>query len=216
MIDVLTNKSPNPVGHLILTHGSMAPMDNPFMEAIVSELVARRLSVTRFEFAYMAQRRTGGKKRPPPRADKLLVEYLEVIEQIRASAPDDVPLTISGKSLGGRVASMIAQEQFEAGKISGLACLGYPFHPVGKPDNLRTAHLKSLSCPALILQGERDPFGTPEEIANFDLSPSIRFHWVGDGDHDFRPRARSSHTRAGNIADAAEAIAVFIVSLKMN
>ena len=216
MTNLLKSAPAKPLGHLILTHGAMAAMDSPFMDAMTEALVARSISVTRFEFAYMAQRRTGGKKRPPPRAENLLDEYRQAVAQVRSKTRSKMPLAISGKSLGGRVASMVAQDLFDAGSIAGLVCLGYPFHPVGKPEQLRTAHLENLTCPALILQGERDPFGTPQEIADYDLSPEIQFHWVGDGDHDFGPRGRSGYTRKGNLAAAADAIAAFIVSLKKN
>ncbi len=91
---------------------------------------------------------------------------------------------IGGKSFGGRVASMVA----DALGVPGLVCLGYPFHPPEKPEQLRTAHLEHLGTPALICQGTRDPFGTVEQVAGYDLSPTIELHWLDDGDHDFRPR----------------------------
>src|SRR5262249_19606466 len=84
-------------------------------------------------------------------------------------------------------------------------CLGYPFHPPNQPGKLRTAHLEGLACPALIVQGERDPFGPRAEVEGFTLSPVIRFHWAGDGDHDLGPRGGSGFTRKGNLADAAGA-----------
>jgi hypothetical protein len=95
----------------------------------------------------------------------------------------------------------------------GLVCLGYPFHPPGRPERLRTAHLAALRTPTLIVQGTRDPFGGPEEVAGYDLSPSIRIAWIEDGDHDLRPRARSGRTAAGNLAAALEAVAGFAAGL---
>ena len=97
---------------------------------------------------------------------------------------------IGGKSMGGRVASLVADELFGQGRIAGLVCLGYPFHPPNKPEQLRTAHLEALACPALIVQGERDPFGTRAEVEAFRLSSAIRLHWAGDGDHDLGPARR--------------------------
>jgi len=120
-------------------------------------------------------------------------------------------LAIGGKSLGGRVASMIADDAFAAGQISALVCLGYPFHPPSKPDSLRTAHLTALKCPALIVQGERDPFGTQKEVEEMTLSSTISFCWMGDGDHDFGPRGASGFTRKGNLASAADAVAAFLL-----
>jgi predicted alpha/beta-hydrolase family hydrolase len=136
-------------------------------------------------------------------------EYRDLVRSVAGSRPSSQKLLIGGKSLGGRVASLIAGELYEHGDIVGLVCLGYPFHPPGKPDQLRTAHLKTLQCPALIIQGERDPFGNRAEVEGLALSQSITFAWIGDGDHDLRHRARSGFTHKGNLAMAADAIAVF-------
>ena len=99
-------------------------------------------------------------------------------------------------------------------RIAGLVCLGYPFHPPGKPEQLRTAHLQAIRCPTLIVQGERDPFGSRAEVEALKLPASIRFVWAGDGDHDLGPRGGSGFTRAGNLAAAADAIRDFAVELK--
>jgi predicted alpha/beta-hydrolase family hydrolase len=116
---------------------------------------------------------------------------------------------IGGKSMGGRVASLVADELHAAGSIVGLVCLGYPFHPPNKPAQLRTAHLERLACPALIVQGERDPFGGRAEVEGYALSAAIRLHWASDGDHDLGPRGASGFTRKGNLAAAADAVAAF-------
>ena len=163
----------------------------------------------------MAERRSTGKRRPPPKAEKLADEYRNAIDQLCSTQEfANAPIIIGGKSLGGRVASFVAPDCVASGQVSGLVCLGYPFHPPKKPESLRTAHLESFACPTLILQGERDPFGTPEEIATYSLDPAIEFHWVGDGDHDFAARKRSGFTQTGNIAAAAQAIAEFAARLK--
>jgi hypothetical protein len=190
---------------LLLAHGAGAPMDSPFMAAVANLLAERGIAVIRFEFAYMAARRTSGRKKPAPRAETLLDEYRAAI----ADCPGEGLLLIGGKSMGGRVASMLADEQRAAGRIVGLVCLGYPFHPPAKPSQLRTAHLEVLGCPALIVQGERDPFGTRGEVESFRLSASIRFAWAPDGDHDLGPRGGSGFTRKGNLAAAADAVAAF-------
>jgi uncharacterized protein len=186
---------------LLLAHGAGAPMDSDWMNAMAEKLSAQGIATARFEFAYMAARRSGARK-PPPRAELLLGEYRTAVEAL----PKTKKLLIGGKSLGGRVASMVAGELFEAGKIGGLVCLGYPFHPPGSPEKLRVAHLESLACPALICQGERDPFGTRDEVAAYKLSAKIRIHWLVDGDHDFRPRKASGLTLDQNLETAAEAI----------
>ncbi|MGQ0456094.1 MAG: alpha/beta family hydrolase [Hyphomicrobium sp.] len=194
---------------LVLAHGAGAGMDSPFLNAICEGLADRGVAVTRFEFAYMAARRSGGSRRPPPRAEALASEYLHHIGQLAAIQSPRQRLIIGGKSLGGRVASMIADKAFCDGAVQALVCLGYPFHPPKKPDRLRTAHLESLQCPALIVQGERDPFGNCAEISQLNLSSSISLHWARDGDHDLGPRSASGFTRAGNLAAAAAAIAAF-------
>ena len=204
-----------PIAHVLLAHGSMAAMDSPFLDELAVNLVERQLAVHRFEFAYMAERRSTGKRRPPPRAERLTTEYVEAITQVRESrVGQDDKLIIGGKSLGGRVASMVAVECSENKLIDGVVCLGYPFHPPKQPDKLRTEHLEDYSCPALIAHGERDPFGSPDEIETYTLDPRVEFHWVSDGDHDFAARKRSGFTQSGNIAATAQAIAKFAAKLK--
>ncbi|MBS0252172.1 MAG: alpha/beta hydrolase [Proteobacteria bacterium] len=197
---------------LILAHGAGAGISSPFLEAMAERLEERDLSLTLFEFAYMAGRRTGGPKRPPPRAEALVDEYRACVDAIRTDYPR-ANLVIGGKSLGGRVASLIADELYEKKTIAGLVCLGYPFHPPGKPDQLRTEHLKDLRCPALIVQGERDPFGSHAEVSEYRLSRKIKLSWMNDGDHDFGPRGASGFTRKGNLAAAADAVAAFVARI---
>jgi len=138
-------------------------------------------------------------------------EYRDVVRSVARRRGQT--LLIGGKSLGGRVASLIADELYEHGDIGGLLCLGYPFHPPGKPHQLRTRHLETLQCPALIVQGERDPFGNRADVEALTLSDKITFAWIGDGDHDFGPRGRSGFTRKGNLAVAADAVAAFAARL---
>lgn len=198
---------------ILIAHGAGAGITSPFMEAMSELLANRDVAVTRFEFDYMAQRRDGGKRRPPPKAEKLMPEYENMIAAVSARKTRGQKLIIGGKSLGGRVASMVAEDQFRSGAIAGLVCLGYPFHAPATPDKLRIAHLESISCLALIVQGTRDPFGTQAEIEQLHLSPAIKFHWLGDGDHDFGPRGASGFTRSGNLADAADAVTAFVRAL---
>jgi uncharacterized protein len=199
--------------HIVLAHGAGAAMTSPFLEKMAHLLTERGLQVSRFEFDYMAARRDGGKRRPPPRAEKLVPEYRRAIEELRAQGAGKQKLIVGGKSMGGRVGSLAADELFSAGLIDGLVCLGYPFHPPGKPENLRTAHLEHLACPALIVQGERDPFGGRAEVDGYRLSPKIEIVWAGDGDHDLGPRGGSGFTRSANLAVAADAVAAFAASV---
>jgi predicted alpha/beta-hydrolase family hydrolase len=192
---------------LVLAHGAGAPMDSGFMQAMAALLAARGIHVIRFEFAYMAARRLSGARKPPSRMPQLLQEYRALLDML-----EEGPVVIGGKSMGGRAASMLAAEADAPASISGLVCLGYPFHPPGKPETLRTAHLASLRCPALIVQGERDPFGTAEEVQGLSLQQNIEFHWCPAGNHDLVPPKRSGHTAEGNWSAAADAIATFVSS----
>lgn len=195
---------------LLLAHGAGAAMTSPFMEQIAALLAERGIAVSRFEFAYMAARRLEDKHRPPPKAERVMPEFEAAIAAALARMPKGRRLFIGGKSMGGRVASMVADAAFAQKQIAGLVCLGYPFHPPGQPQTWRTQHLVSLQCPALIVQGERDPFGPRSEVEEQKLSERISFHWLGDGDHDFGPRGASGFTRKGNLAAAAAAIAAFM------
>jgi hypothetical protein len=190
---------------IALTHGAGAPADDAFLEAITRELVARGLRVARFEFPYMAARRHDGRRRAPDRQPILLDTWRAAV----AALGGGPGLVIGGKSMGGRMASLVADEV----GAKALVCLGYPFHPPGRRDQLRTAHLEALRTPALIVQGTRDPFGGRDEVAGYRLSPSIRLHWIEDGDHSLAPRRASGHTRAQNLAAAAEAVAGFALAL---
>jgi predicted alpha/beta-hydrolase family hydrolase len=190
---------------LLLAHGAGAPMDSAAMNAAARALAGHGFRVARFEFGYMAGRRTGAGPKPPPRAERVIPEYIEAVEDL---GPTTGPLIIGGKSMGGRVASMIADRLYEARRIAGLLCLGYPFHPSGKPDQLRTAHLEHLATPTLICQGTRDPLGTREEVASYSLSSAIDLLWLEDGDHDLKPRkAISGLTAADHLETMAAAAA---------
>lgn len=186
---------------LILAHGAGGAMDTPFLNRVARGLAERAIRVVRFEFPYMAARREGTKKGgAPDRQPLLIAAWKEVVDQVGG------PVFIGGKSLGGRIASMVADEV----GARGLVCLGYPFHPPGNPQRLRTEHLRNLKTPALIVQGTRDPFGTREEVATYDLSNAIHIEWLPDGDHSFKPRASSGRTEGQNMTHAIETVSTFI------
>ena len=191
---------------LILAHGAGAGFDTPFMTMISEAMSARGVMVARFEFAYMRRRRETGKRGGPGHAERLLGEYEARVREWAARAP----VFIGGKSMGGRIASMLADELYAEGSITGLVCLGYPFHPPGRPQQLRIDHLQRLQTPALICQGDRDPFGNRKEVETYALSLAIRIFWAPDGDHDLKPRVKSGETWANNMAMAARAVADFI------
>ncbi|MDV6252654.1 alpha/beta fold hydrolase [Vibrio sp. EA2] len=185
----------------IFAHGAGAGMDHGFMATVAQGLAEQGIRVARFNFPYMVKRAEDGKKRPPDRAPKLLEAYEEVITHFT-----DKPVVIGGKSMGGRMASLLADHAL----VAGIACLGFPFHHPGKPENYKGEHLATLNKPTLILQGERDTFGKQEEFADFALSEQITVTFVPDGDHSFKPRKRSGYTEEGNIALAVEHLAKFI------
>jgi hypothetical protein len=180
-------------------------MDSAFMDAMAEMVAGARIQVIRFEFEYMAKRREDGTRRGPDRAPKLITRFKEVLNLV---GPAD-EVVIGGKSMGGRMASMMADEVGAA----GVVCLGYPFHPPGKPERLRTAHLETLKTPTLIVQGTRDRLGTEEELGSYSLSPSIELAWMGDGDHSFKPRKKSGRTLEQNLEACAAAVIGFIQRL---
>jgi len=189
----------------VLTHGAGAPMDSPFLERMAVALSAVGVRVARFELPYMRTLRETGARKPPDREPVLRQAWRDAVAVVGNAGE----LAIGGKSLGGRMASLVADEL----GVRALVCLGYPFHPPGQPGKLRTAHLATLTTPTLIVQGTRDPFGTREEVAAYALSPAIRLHFLEDGDHSFVPRKSSGRTEAQNLAEAVEAVAFFLAGL---
>ncbi|HCG6121721.1 TPA: alpha/beta fold hydrolase [Vibrio parahaemolyticus] len=185
----------------VFAHGAGAGMEHDFMTAVAKGLVEQGIRVVRFNFPYMVKRSEDGKKRPPDRAPKLLEAYSEVIAHFASS-----PVVIGGKSMGGRMASLLAEHEL----VAGIACLGFPFHPPGKPEKFKGDHLASIDKPTLILQGERDTFGKREEFDEFVFSQQVKVSFLPDGDHSFKPRKSSGHTEAGNIARAVEQLSAFI------
>ena len=206
MTDFLFDGPDEAFATVLLAHGAGAPMDSKSMQAAAVALAAQGLRVARFEFGYMAARRKGMRK-PPPRAESLNPEYVEAVAALGVKGP----LIVGGKSMGGRVASMVVDRLRAEGRATGLLCLGYPFHPPGKPSQLRTAHLLKLQSPALICQGTRDEFGTIEEVPGYDLPANIELLWLEDGDHDLKPRKKvSGFSSEDHLRTVAEVAAAWI------
>ncbi|HEY6878177.1 MAG TPA: alpha/beta family hydrolase [Polyangiales bacterium] len=189
---------------VLLAHGAGAGMDTPFMAALARGLSEQGARVLRFEFTYMAARRHGARK-PPERMPALEARFLEAI----AAAKSKLPLFVAGKSMGGRVATRIADR---AG-ARGVLAFGYPFHPPKKPDQLRVEHLQTLAAPCLIVQGTRDPFGRPDEVAHYQLPANVDVHWLADGDHSFVPRKASGRSSAQNLHEAITVSAQFVTGV---
>ena len=206
MDNLLVSGSDSAPLRVLLAHGAGAGMDSPFMAAMADGLAEQGWQVLRFEFPYMQRQRSSGKKRPPDKAEVLLDSFRD---QVGALAQDK-PLVIGGKSMGGRIASLLADALFDDQQIQACLCLGYPFHPLGKPDRLRTEHLAELRTPTLIVQGERDAMGRKDEVITYSLSEQLELAWMPDGDHSFKPRKSSGHSEASNWALAIEAMDRFL------
>ena len=185
---------------LILAHGAGAPMDSQWMAEMAERLAVRGVNVLRFEFPYMAQRRRDGGKRPPNPQPVLLECWREVFSEVRRHVAG--PIAIGGKSMGGRMASLLADEL----GADALVCLGYPFYAAGKPEKPRVAHLAHVKTPTLIVQGERDALGNREAVEAYTLSPAIEVHWLVAGDHDLKPLKASGLSHAQHLEAAADRI----------
>ena len=204
LANVLVDGPPQATHTLLLAHGAGAGMASDFMHTIASGIAAEGIRVARFEFPYMVRTAETGVRRPPDREPVLRQRWQEIIRCFPAEV-----LILGGKSLGGRIASLLADDCGAA----GLICLGYPFHPAGRPAQLRTSHLRTLRVPTLILQGERDRLGNKQEVASYPLSDRIQLQWLPDGDHDLVPRKRSGRSRQDNWEDTIRMAAKFIHEL---
>lgn len=187
---------------MILAHGAGAPMDSLFMELLAEALAGQGIESVRFEFPYMVKRREDGRKRPPDRQPALLAAFEDQVSLAREELGSQVPLLVGGKSMGGRMATLLAAGKFRDN--DGVACYGYPFHPPGKLDRWRTDHLDKVAVPLLVVQGTRDPFGKPDELKAQGQIPGLtRLCWLDGGNHDFQPLARQPEQQADLIAQAA-------------
>ena len=192
---------------LVLTHGAGSSSSHPSLAELARLIGEREIAVARFDFPYMRRAEQAGRRAwPPDDEDVLTSTWIGAIRQLLPPKR----LVIGGRSLGGRVASIVA----DAAEVSGLVCVSYPFHPPHRDGPVRTAHLRNIETPTLIVQGERDQYGSREEVSGYNLSPNIQVHWITDGDHGLTPRKRSGLTEQDNLEAAATAIADFIASLR--
>ena len=204
MIPTIINQAgQKPAARLLFAHGAGAPMDSPFMDSIADLLSKRAIEVVRFEFPYMAERRQTGKKRPPNRQPELLDVWREVFTENKS---DCVPTFIGGKSMGGRMAAIIANEL----DCAGVICLGFPFYPPGKPEKTRVETLQQIKKPTLVVQGERDSLGNKETVENYSLAKNVVVKWLTDGDHDLKPRKRSGFSHEQHLVEAVDHIRKFV------
>jgi predicted alpha/beta-hydrolase family hydrolase len=188
---------------MILGHGAGAPQSSDFMVGFAEGLARRGADVVTFNFPYMEIGR-----RLPDRSERLESCFRAVIAAARARVDLAAGrLVIGGKSLGGRMASHVGAAGLDG--LAGLVFLGYPLHPPGKPEKSRAAHLARIRQPMLFVQGSRDAFGTPEELAPIlaPLGPVARVYVVEGGDHSFAVPKRSAVPQSEVFARAQDEIA---------
>ena len=206
---VYRGASAAPQATLILGHGAGAGQRSAFMVDFAHALTVLGLDVATFNFLYIEQGR-----KIPDRAPALEACYRAVIDAIAAEVESARrALFIGGKSMGGRIATQVAAADPQL-RLAGLVLLGYPLHPPGKPAERRDKHLPAIGRPMLFVQGTRDAFGTPEELAPIlaALQPAPLLHAVTKGDHSFKLSRKDPAAQAGVYADVQRAIAAFIES----
>ncbi|WP_180967001.1 alpha/beta family hydrolase [Cohaesibacter celericrescens] len=213
---LITEPETAPKAVLMLAHGSGTPMDSPFMERMASMLASHGIVVARFEFSYMARRRIDGKRRPAGRAERWTHHYFRAVDELLEGDKwkaewNELPFLIGGKSMGGRVAAMLASDEDLNLAVRGVVVLGYPFHPSRKsePENWRLEPLQKSLLPILICQGERDDFGWWDEVNALELPGQVTLEWITDGSHDLGPTGKSESTMKSNMEHAAQLAAAF-------
>ena len=194
----------------LFAHGAGASAESDFMQIIASGLAEQGICVIRFNFDYMLQRIEMGSRRPPERAPKLIAQFEQKIKLLNKQQKR--VMVIGGKSMGGRMASLVASlsDENKLTQIKGVACLGFPFHPAGKLDKLRIDHFPLVKQRQLIIQGTRDKLGTFEEVESYNLPSEIEWLWLEDGDHDLKPRVKSGFSHPAHLQKAIDRLASFI------
>jgi len=188
----------------LFAHGAGADMSSDFMQEVAEGLSAYGIEVIRFNFPYMQQRQLDGKKRPPDRMPKLTECFRHHIEKYQQKG---IPLYIGGKSMGGRVASLVLEDSVAKAAV----VFGFPFHAPGKDVKGRIDHLSDLQKGMMILQGSRDTMGTYEEVNIYKLSDKIEFFWLADGDHSLKPRKKSGFFYRDHMQKAIASAAYFML-----
>ncbi|WP_459868444.1 alpha/beta family hydrolase [Halomonas shantousis] len=191
-------------GRLLMAHGAGAGQQSGFMRGVCESLARVGVQTLAFEFRYMQRMQEESRRRPPPKIDQLVTEMARWRDIVTHEGLPAVWL--GGKSMGGRVASILAARE----EAPGLVMCGYPFHPPGRPDRTRLDHWPMIRCPMLVLQGTRDPFGNREDIESYELPKAAKVHFLEDGDHDWKPCKRTGHTQDALIDEATSRIAAWM------
>jgi len=201
--------APSAGATLILGHGAGAGQRRAFMVEFSHALAAPGIDVVPFNFLYTEQGR-----KIPDRAPALEACYRSVIEAVCANVPTATrALFIGGKSMGGRIATQLAAADPQL-PVAGLVLLGYPLHPPGKPTERRDKHLPAIGRRMLFVQGTRDAFGTPDELAPIvsALQPPPLLHVVAQGDHSFKLSRKDPAAQKQAYADVQRAVLSFEAS----
>ena len=196
---------------VLLAHGAGADMHAAALTTVADALAGARVPSLRFDFPY----RLAG-RRAPDRPPVLLAAVRDAAAELarRAKVPPE-RLVLGGRSMGGRIASMVAAADVDGIPALGLTLLGYPLHPPGKPDRLRVEHFPALTMPVLFVSGTRDAFGTPEELQRHakKIKGAVEFSWIETGDHSFKPLKASGLSAADALAEVAGAVVDFVCRL---
>ncbi|WP_111656193.1 alpha/beta family hydrolase [Isoalcanivorax indicus] len=210
MTELTWQPAASPRATLLLAHGAGAGQDSEAMIALTDALTAAGITVVRFEFPYMVRRRQDGRRRPPDRQPVLLAAFAAALAQVAADPRCTRPLLVGGKSMGGRMATLLMAGDEAPADVAGVVCFGYPFHPPGKPERLRLDHWPALTVPLLVCQGERDTFGSRAEVEGYAreglLPDAVRLLWLADANHDLTPRKASGLTRADHLQACGRAL----------
>ena len=207
-VTAVTYVAKGSVGTLVLAHGAGANQSHPFMVRTATGLAERGVETTTFNFSY-----TEAGRRAPDPAPKLEACFRDVVAKVRARTGNP-RLFLGGKSMGGRMASHLAagSDGKPPEEVQGLVFLGYPLHPPGHPEKLRSEHLARIGAPMLFVQGTRDAFGTPEELRPVlaGLRSRVVVFPVEEGDHSFKVPKRAGVSEDAVIASVLERVAAFV------
>ena len=192
----------------VFAHGAGAGTTHKAMESNAQGLAGRGIATLRYQFPYMEK----GSKRPDPPRIAYSAVRAAVTEAARVAA--DLPLFAGGRSFGGRMTSQAQAEEALPG-VRGLAFIGFPLHPAGKPGIERAEHLAKVEIPMLFVSGSKDALGTLEllepMVARLGERATLRL--IADADHSLKVPARSGRTPAEAEAEALDAIAAWMIAL---
>ena len=195
---------------VLLAHGAGVDMHTTTLTTVADALAAAGIPSLRFNFPYMAAGRRGP-DRPPVLATAVRDATAELAR--RTKLPSD-RLVLGGRSMGGRICSLVVADPDDPLPALGLVLLGYPLHPPGRAEQLRVEHFPRIRVPCLFVSGTRDAFGTPDELQRHaqEIKGSVRWHWIDTGDHGFKPLKASGLTTAGVLTGVADDVVEFVAA----